>query len=74
MQTKVPIVAIVQNENDDILMCQKPDGSLPYKQTWYTKAVRKIHTRLQADAPPVILRIFEDSYNKMHDELFEELS
>ncbi len=37
---------------------------------WHTKAVHKICTRLQVDPPPVILQIFEDSYKKMHDELF----
>lgn len=35
MQTKVLIVAIVENENGDVLMRKKPDGSLPYVETWY---------------------------------------
>jgi len=34
MQTKVLIVAIVKKDNN-ILMRKKPDGSLPYKETWY---------------------------------------
>ena len=34
METKVLIVAIVQKEGA-ILMRKKPDGSPPYKETWY---------------------------------------
>jgi hypothetical protein len=35
MQVKVLIVAIVENKKGEILMRKKPDGSLPYKETWY---------------------------------------
>lgn len=35
MQTKVLIVAIVENEKGEILMRKKPDGSPPYAETWY---------------------------------------
>lgn len=34
MQTKVLIIAVVKKDNL-ILMRKKPDGSPPYKQTWY---------------------------------------
>lgn len=34
MQTKVLIVGVVKN-NGAILMRKKPDGSPPYKETWY---------------------------------------
>ena len=34
MQTKVLIVAVVKKD-DAILMRKKPDGSPPYKETWY---------------------------------------
>lgn len=34
MQTKVLIVGVVK-KNDTILMRKKPDGSPPYKETWY---------------------------------------
>lgn len=35
MQTKVLVVAIVENENGDVLMRKKPNGSPPYSETWY---------------------------------------
>ena len=35
MQTKALIIAIIENENGDVLMRKKPDGSPPYTQTWY---------------------------------------
>lgn len=35
MQTKVLIVAVVENENGDILLRKKPAGSPPYTETWY---------------------------------------
>jgi len=35
MQTKVLLVAVVENENGDVLLRKKPDGSPPYKETWY---------------------------------------
>lgn len=34
MQTKVLIVAVIKKGNA-VLMRKKPDGSPPYKQTWY---------------------------------------
>lgn len=34
MKTKVLVIGIVKN-GDSILMRKKPDGSLPYKETWY---------------------------------------
>ncbi|MFZ1317629.1 MAG: NUDIX domain-containing protein [Candidatus Saccharimonas aalborgensis] len=34
METKVLIVAVVENDGS-ILMRKKPDGSPPYKETWY---------------------------------------
>jgi hypothetical protein len=34
MQTKILIVAVV-TQNDSVLMRKKPDGSPPYKETWY---------------------------------------
>lgn len=34
METKVLIVAVVENEGK-ILMRKKPDGSPPYSETWY---------------------------------------
>jgi hypothetical protein len=34
METKVLVVAIIKN-GDFILMRKKPDGSPPYKETWY---------------------------------------
>jgi hypothetical protein len=34
MQTKVLIVAVVKKDNT-ILMRKKPEGSPPYKETWY---------------------------------------
>ncbi len=34
MQTKILIIAIVQKD-DQILLRKKPDGSPPYKETWY---------------------------------------
>jgi hypothetical protein len=34
MQTKVLIIGVVQ-KNGAILMRKKPDGSAPYKETWY---------------------------------------
>ncbi len=35
MKTKVLIVAVVENENGEILLRKKPAGSPPYEQTWY---------------------------------------
>lgn len=35
METKVLIVAIIENDQGDILLRKKPDGSPPYEQTWY---------------------------------------
>lgn len=35
MQTKVLIVAIVENEKGEVLLRKKPDGSPPYDETWY---------------------------------------
>ncbi len=35
MQTKVLIVAVVKNIEGEILLRKKPDGSPPYKETWY---------------------------------------
>jgi hypothetical protein len=35
MQTKVLIVAVVENEAGEILMRKKPAGSPPYPETWY---------------------------------------
>ena len=35
MQTKVLIIAIIENETGDILLRKKPDGSPPYDETWY---------------------------------------
>lgn len=35
MQTKVLIVAIVQNKHGEILLRKKPNGSPPYTETWY---------------------------------------
>lgn len=35
MDTKVLIVAVVENENGDVLLRKKPEGSPPYEQTWY---------------------------------------
>lgn len=35
MQAKVLIIAIVENQNGEILLRKKPDGSAPYKETWY---------------------------------------
>jgi hypothetical protein len=35
MQTKVLIIAIVENDKGEILMRKKPDGSPPYTETWY---------------------------------------
>lgn len=34
MKTKVLVIGIVK-KGDSILMRKKPDGSLPYKETWY---------------------------------------
>ena len=34
MKTKILIIAVVVKD-DSILMRKKPDGSLPYKETWY---------------------------------------
>lgn len=34
MKTKVLIIGVVL-KNDSVLMRKKPDGSLPYKETWY---------------------------------------
>ena len=34
MKTKVLIIGVVKN-GDSILMRKKPDGSQPYKETWY---------------------------------------
>jgi 8-oxo-dGTP pyrophosphatase MutT (NUDIX family) len=34
MQTKVLVIGVVKNGNK-VLMRKKPDGSLPYKETWY---------------------------------------
>lgn len=35
MQTKVLIIAIIENQNGEVLLRKKPDGSMPYKETWY---------------------------------------
>lgn len=35
MQTKILIVAVVENENGEVLLRKKPEGSPPYKETWY---------------------------------------
>jgi ADP-ribose pyrophosphatase YjhB (NUDIX family) len=35
MEVKVLIVAIVENNEGEILLRKKPDGSPPYEQTWY---------------------------------------
>lgn len=35
MQTKVLIIAIIENQNGEVLLRKKPDGSPPYKETWY---------------------------------------
>jgi 8-oxo-dGTP pyrophosphatase MutT (NUDIX family) len=35
METKILVIAIVKKD-DRILMRKKPDGSLPYKETWYS--------------------------------------
>jgi hypothetical protein len=34
VQTKVLIIAVVKKDNQ-ILMRKKPEGSAPYKETWY---------------------------------------
>lgn len=34
MKTKILNIAVIEN-NGKILMRKKPDGSLPYKETWY---------------------------------------
>lgn len=34
MKTKVLVIGVVK-KGDSILMRKKPDGSLPYKETWY---------------------------------------
>lgn len=34
MKTKVLVIGVVK-KGDTILMRKKPDGSLPYKETWY---------------------------------------
>lgn len=34
MKTKVLIIGVVK-KGDSVLMRKKPDGSLPYKETWY---------------------------------------
>jgi len=34
MKTKVLVIGVVKKD-DQILMRKKPDGSLPYKETWY---------------------------------------
>ncbi|MDB5176999.1 MAG: hypothetical protein JWN75_667 [Candidatus Saccharibacteria bacterium] len=35
MQTKVLIIAVIENQNKEVLLRKKPDGSAPYKETWY---------------------------------------
>ncbi|MDB5177860.1 MAG: hypothetical protein JWO61_243 [Candidatus Saccharibacteria bacterium] len=35
MEMKILIVAIVENENGDVLLRKKPEGSPPYDETWY---------------------------------------
>lgn len=35
MQSKILVVSIIENENGEILLRKKPDGSLPYAETWY---------------------------------------
>ena len=35
MQTRVLIIAVIENKNGEILLRKKPDGSPPYKETWY---------------------------------------
>jgi hypothetical protein len=42
MQTKVLIVAVVK-KNNAILMRKKPDGSPPYKETWYIFGAEATH-------------------------------
>ncbi len=34
MKTKILNIAVIEN-NGKVLMRKKPDGSLPYKETWY---------------------------------------
>jgi ADP-ribose pyrophosphatase YjhB (NUDIX family) len=34
MKTKVLVIALIKKD-DAVLLRKKPDGSLPYKQTWY---------------------------------------
>lgn len=34
MKTKTLVIGVVQKD-DTVLMRKKPDGSLPYKETWY---------------------------------------
>lgn len=34
MKTKILVIGVVKKE-DAVLMRKKPDGSLPYKETWY---------------------------------------
>ena len=35
MQTKILIVAVVENEQGEVLLRKKPAGSPPYEETWY---------------------------------------
>jgi len=35
MQTKVLIIAVIQNDKGEVLLRKKPDGSPPYAETWY---------------------------------------
>ncbi|AKM80234.1 TPA: NUDIX domain-containing protein [Candidatus Saccharibacteria bacterium] len=35
MQTKVLVIAIVENKNGEVLLRKKPDGAPPYAETWY---------------------------------------
>ncbi|HSX30687.1 MAG TPA: NUDIX domain-containing protein [Candidatus Saccharimonadales bacterium] len=50
METKVLIIAVVENGKDEVLLRKKPDGSLPYKETWYLFGATLVPGEAPADA------------------------
>jgi len=49
MQTKVLVVGVVRKDNA-VLMRKKPDGSAPYKETWYLFGGETDGSRVPDDA------------------------
>lgn len=56
MKTKVLNIAVIKH-NGKILMRKKPDGSLPYKETWYSFGGEVVNGKTPEDAAKEIVKM-----------------